>query len=79
MSETNRATLDFEAYSIGLGYASVCSSLSLAETTERLNLQHPTLISSPWTKADEKFKSGELNPCLCERNPSTHKHYLFVC
>ena len=73
-----KATLDYEAYSVGLCCASVCTSLSLAETTRRLNLEHPTGIA-PWKKVDEPFRTGEPNPCQCNENPKTHKHYLFVC
>ena len=81
MSETKHSPAfvdSFRAYSVGLCYASVCTSLSLPETTKRLNLEHPTGIS-PWEKADEKFRTGESNPCQCNENPQTHKHYLFVC
>lgn len=70
---------DFTIYSSGLVYCSVCSSLTLEETTARLNTEQPTGIASPWALADEPFKGGEPNPCPCNSNPETHKHYLFVC
>lgn len=73
-------TLDFVAYSIGLCYAGVCSSLSPEETAERMNIANPTGISSPWKIAeDATFESGQPNPCPCDMNPETHKHYLMSC
>lgn len=78
MSETKQATLDFKAYSVGLCFASVCTSLSLSESTQRLNLEYSTGVG-PWEKSDEKFRTGDSNPCPCNENPQTHKHYLFVC
>jgi len=70
---------DFVVYSWGLYYASICTSLSLKETEERLNIELPTGIKSQWKKAEEDFHTGQSNPCPCERYPETHKHYLFVC
>lgn len=71
---------DFEAYAVGVVCASVCSSLSLEETTGRLNEEHPTGIHSGWALSkDPAFKTGESNPKPCERSPTTHKHYLFNC
>ena len=74
----NKQTLDFEAYSMGLVYASICTSLPLDEATQRLNLEYPTGVG-PWEKAGKPFKTGEPNPCSCNKNPQTHKHYLFEC
>lgn len=71
---------DFDAYAIGPMVASVCSSLSPTETVERMNTEHPTGISSAWSLApDERFASGQPNPCACERRPETHRHYLLEC
>ena len=71
---------EFTAYAIGFVSASVCSSLPIEETTERLNAEHPTGISSRWQLSDEPtFSGGEPNPCACNRWPDTHKHYLFEC
>jgi hypothetical protein len=67
----------FNPYTVGLCYASVCSSLSPEETIERLNLEHPTGIA-PWTLAEEPFRTGEPNPCPCPDH-SNAKHYLLVC
>jgi hypothetical protein len=71
---------DFEAYSIGICNASVCSSLTLEEITKRLNERYPTGIASQWTLSEDKqFHSGQPHPCPCEENPETHMHYLFHC
>ena len=73
-------TKEFDAYSVGIVSASVCSSLSLKETTKRLNTEHPTGISTNWEFArGEKFHTGQKNPHLCEVHSKTHKHYLFHC
>lgn len=79
-SKEKKMVKDFEAYAVGTVSASVCSSLSLEETEKRLNLEHPTGISSDWKLSeDTEFAQGQSNPCPCERNPKTHKHYLFNC
>jgi len=70
---------DFKAYSIGMVAASVCSSLSIEETTSRLNTEHPTGINSQWRLSKDNFLGGESNPCICPDYPTTHKHYLFEC
>jgi hypothetical protein len=70
---------DFDIYSWGLCYASVCSSLPIEEITERVNRELPTGIKNKWKLHDEPFKTGEANPHPCEANPETHKHYLFSC
>jgi hypothetical protein len=71
---------DFTAYRVGLCLASVCSSLTVEETTERLNISNPTGIDSKWSlSGDETFRNGMSNPCACHDYPDTHKHYLFCC
>lgn len=76
--------VDFQVISYGLVYASVCSSLSEEETTAQLNLVHPTgaaytchLRWKPST--DERFPTGQPNPCKCELRPDTHAHRLYSC
>jgi hypothetical protein len=73
--------VDFQVISFGLVYAFVCTSLPFQETTERLNAAHPTgLAYSPWRPAtDERFVTGQSNPCECELCPETHRHQLFTC
>ena len=70
---------EFDIYSKGICFSSVCSSLPLEETEKLLNLENPTGIDSKWKLSKENFRTGEDNPCVCERNPATHKHYLFEC
>lgn len=71
---------DFEAYKVGVFCASICSNLAVEETARRLNEERPTGIDSRWAlSGDATFKSGEPNPCPCDRSPQTHKHYLFDC
>ena len=68
----------FEAYSVGLCYASVCTLLDIEEATDLLNVEYPTGVGL-WFFANEPFKTGEANPCPCKQKPETHKHYLFMC
>jgi hypothetical protein len=72
---------DFEAYSIGLVAASVCTSLPVEDAALRLNQEHPTGINSQWHLSEDKFFSdGETpNGAPCPDHPKTHKHYLFNC
>lgn len=70
---------DFQVYSWGMCYTSVCSRLTEAKTKDRLNVVMPSGTSKGWIKADETFKTGESNPCPCNNNPKTHKHFLFSC
>lgn len=72
--------VDFQVISFGLIYASVCTSLAEQETTERLNVAHPTGLSWGWQPAtDERFATGQSNPCECELSPKTHHHVLYTC
>lgn len=71
---------EFEVYALGIMYASVCTSLEDDEAIEALNRFYPTGIRSKWqVSRDEKFYSGQPNPCPCEKNPDTHRHILFEC
>ena len=71
---------EFEAYSVGLCCASVCSSLkSKEEITRRLNESYPTGLDHGWEATGVPFATGESNPSPCDREPETHKHYLFTC
>jgi hypothetical protein len=70
---------EFEAYSVGICCASVCSSLSADETEQRLNDEYPTGLNHGWHLSEDKmFKTGQPMPCPCENNPA-NKHYLFNC
>ena len=70
---------EFAPYAIGIAAASVCSTLSLRETTRRLNEEHPSGVAPWFPSRSATFRSGDPNPCSCERNPETHTHYLFEC
>lgn len=71
--------MEFEAYSIGIVHASICTSLEVDDAVDRMNLEHPTMISSPWSLSDDKtFSSGEANGCDCPDHPG-NKHYLLSC
>ena len=68
----------FDVYAVGIVCASVCTNLSITETTKRLNRQHPTGISSKWALSKDDFSDGSLNPHPCE-NGGENRHYLFNC
>jgi len=71
---------DFQIYSYGLIYMSVCSSLPIEEIEARANTESPTGISSQWSLSKEKkFANETPMPCSCEVKPKTHKHYLLSC
>ena len=70
---------DFEVYSVGPCYASVCTNLSDEVATLRLNLNHPTGISSQWRMSKEKsFQGGLTNPSPCPDHAG-NRHILFSC
>lgn len=72
---------EFDAYAVGLCYASACTSLTdVAQIELNMNASNPTGISHHWKVSEDKaFKTGEANPHACHDKPATHKHYLFVC
>lgn len=71
---------DFQAYSIGIFRASVCSSLSPDDTVWRMNAEHPSGTMNGWQLATEPtFRGGAPNPSPCHDHPETHKHYLMEC
>lgn len=73
---------DVIIYSTGIVACSVCASndLSPEQVEEEVNRISPTGISSNWRISEEEtFKDGIPNPCPCEQNPETRKHYLLHC
>lgn len=73
--------MEFKIYSKGPVSMSVCASkeLSKEEVEKRANEENPTGIESNWKTSENKFESGEDNPCLCNTSPKTHLHYLLNC
>lgn len=70
-----------DVYGAGLVFLSACASsgLSIEDITAAVNAIHPTGISSKWSPSeDEKFATGQPNPCPCETRPG-RTHYLFEC
>ncbi len=47
--------------------------------TRRLNAEQPTGLAHNWMLHDAPFRTGEDNPCPCDKAPETHKHMLFSC
>lgn len=69
---------DFEVYSEGLVYASVCSSLPEQEVVARMR-RRISGTKGGWVMAAGGFADGTANPHPCDRKPDTHRHYLFSC
>lgn len=70
---------DLTVYSMGLCYASVCTTLPDAEATSRMNLEHMPGTSHGWQIADEPFRNGDPNGRPCDQRPASHRHLLFEC
>lgn len=69
-------------YSQGIIAMSICAdnSVSVKEIEVFANTENPTGIDSKWKLSEDKtFKSGESNPCKCDKFPNTRKHYLLNC
>lgn len=70
---------DFVAYTMGLAYASVCTSLDDDAATARLNREYPTGVATWIVSTDSHFADGiNTNPCPCHDQPDTHRHILFT-
>jgi hypothetical protein len=72
--------MEFEAYSIGICSASICTSLPIEEAVKRMNDENPTFISSDWELADDEYflDNKNLNGCNCPDHEG-NKHYLLTC
>lgn len=80
MTEQMAGLAELTAYSMNLVSASVCTSLGRQDVLARMNLQCPTGVGRSWQFSDSPvFAGGEPNPCPCDTNPDTHKHYLLEC
>ncbi|MGP4092977.1 hypothetical protein [Nonomuraea sp. KM90] len=69
----------FTVITVGLCVATVCTSVTNDEATGRLNVAHPTGISTRWELAGDPFPNGDPNPSPCRDHPDTHRHLLFHC
>lgn len=68
----------FWLYSEGITFGSVCTSLTDAEATERINREHPTGVGADWGVSTlPSFADGTPNPGPCAGNPA-NRHILFV-
>ena len=68
-------------YSFGLVCCSVCvpKEMKQDEIERQVNSQNPTGISTNWRISNDKFfKSGSVNPHICEKD-SNRMHYLLNC
>ena len=59
---------DFIAYSVGICYMSVCVLKEMDKDLieSKANVEHPTGVQ-PWKIAVEDFRSGDPNPCPCDK------------
>jgi len=66
-------------YSVGLVFCSVCTDLKdTAEIERRVNNRNPSGTHSGWKIAKEDFRTGESNPCRCNKDKGRW-HYLLSC
>ena len=77
----NGVVEELDIYANGIVHCSVCTNIKDEKRIEQLVNQHnPTGLSYGWhIDSAPKFATGQPNPCSCDRNPKTHKHYLMVC
>lgn len=70
------------AYAVGICAASVCAAADASpdEIADAINASYPTGISSRWrVSGDPTFASGEPNPCPCNEEPESRRHWLLEC
>ena len=79
MAEKSKKESVFEVYSDGICYMSVCTDMTPEEAASYANMVRPTGIRTGWRIAKEKFRTGETNPCPCDRHPVERIHILFEC
>lgn len=77
MRDTTLTQPDFCVVRSGLCDAIACSIYDDEETTRRLNLEHPTGISSQWRITEPEDGSG--SHIACADSPDTHQHIFFTC
>jgi hypothetical protein len=71
--------MKFEAYSIGLVCASICTSLPVDKAVQRMNKENPAGANLKWALSEDKaFRCGLANGCDCPDYPG-NKHYLLNC
>lgn len=72
---------DVIVYASGIVACSACApkTMDRAEVESQVNAKVPTGLDHGWSiSPDEKFKSGQPNPCQCEDDES-RVHYLLNC
>lgn len=71
---------NIDIYLKGLIHCSVCApkEMPVAELEAAVNTKCPTGIASSWVRSELAFKSGEPNPCACNKD-SGRLHYLMNC
>lgn len=70
-----------EAYTVGLCYASVCAEGDLTGEEAASIYRHtdPSGTRLGWVLSeDPNFRTGQLNGCVCEEDPS-RRHWLLEC
>lgn len=75
-------TEEIEVYAIGMCYMSVCAPVEFTVDDIELivNMRHPTSMDRKWMlSADAVYVYDRPNPCPCDANPLTKKHYLLDC
>lgn len=69
---------DVIIYSSGPLALSVCapSGMEIDVVRTRVEQQHPCGTTGGWQKVDDRFASGEPNPCPCNTFPTLRRHWV---
>lgn len=66
-------------YAVGLCAASVCTNGTIENAQRVLDESHPTGLDHGWSLSTDVFRGHDSNIAPCNRNPTTHLHFLFEC
>ena len=78
--ETDKGTIEIYSGSEGLCYMGVCApeALTTQEIEEAVITNSPAGTRNNWKLADEDFRGGQKNGCVCNKDPK-RRHYLLSC
>jgi len=73
--------MDIKIYAEGLCHMSVCAAAELKrkQVERAVNAESPTGISHPWRITEKFFIDGKSNPCPCNVDSKTRRHWLLTC
>jgi hypothetical protein len=79
MSAAKKIAVEFEVYTSGLCYMSVCTNLADKTAVEdHANATNPAGTRHGWKVTEPFFRTGQTNPCACNNNTGKY-HWLLTC